>query len=413
MKNLRPYLLMLLALVGLVLVRCNKNNDVKPEDVPQNGAARVGTVAGDGTGVVIGPYTVTFVGVEYSENPDQSKWTYTIERTGEAEGNGLSHWTIGLGNCVGFGNVIAASIDGESWMTKIQNAEGNGTGCAVPAGATILKFDNLPNNLSTGVHTFSFTLNVAVDMTATAATWVKPGNNCFNGTIPGPGCYSVTGKVTKEDCLNGVLTPSDYSGLAVALSGTSTANTITGSDGTYKFENLASGNYTITIAPAAGTYASVEPGLSQSANINTSSLSGIDFKVLTYTGTCSPETGAGCSLSMGYWFAKPNLVWPGTVTIGGKIYTQAEGKAIWNTSNAGGMRDAKMAFLQVAAIKLSGSSVALNATVWADVAIAEAYLSTIPKLTPSTIPKNSSASKAAGEAGGRIGKWIDDNHCTE
>jgi hypothetical protein len=57
--------------------------------------------------------------------------------------------------------------------------------------------------------------------------------------------------------------------------------------------------------------------------------------------------------------------------------------------------------------------VALDATVWADVAIAEAYLSTIPKLTPSTIPKNSSASKAAGEAGGRIGKWIDDNHCTE
>jgi hypothetical protein len=329
MKNIRPYLLMLLALVGLVLVRCNKNNDVKPEDVPPNGAARVGTVAGDGTSVVIGPYTVTFIGVEYTENPDQSKWTYTIERTGEAQGNGLSHWIIGLGNCVSFNNVVSASIDNEPY-TNLASTEGNGTGCVVPDGAAILKFDGLPDNLSTGVHTFSFTLNVAVDVMASAATWVKPGSNCYIGKIAGPGCYSVTGKVTKEDCLNGVLTPSDYSGLAVALSGTSTANTITSSDGTYKLENLASGNYTITIAPAAGTYASVVPSMAQSANIGTDSRSGIDFKVLTYTGTCSPEEGAGCSLSMGYWFAKPNLVWPGTVTIGGKTYTQAEGKAIWN-----------------------------------------------------------------------------------
>jgi hypothetical protein len=133
--------------------------------------------------------------------------------------------------------------------------------------------------------------------------------------------------------------------------------------------------------------------------------------------TCFPGIGCpepcveGCSFSQGYYFAKPNYVWPGNVTIGGHVYTQAEGKAIWESSNRGGISDAKKAFLQVAAIKLSGSSVGKCATVWNEVNTAENWLKTLPKLTPDNIKNYSN--KSVGEAAGRIGSWIDANHCGE
>ena len=127
---------------------------------------------------------------------------------------------------------------------------------------------------------------------------------------------------------------------------------------------------------------------------------------------CRPEGPLeGCSFSQGYWFAKPNLVWPapGTVTVGGHVYTQAEGKAIWNTSNAGGIADTKKAFLQVAAIKLSGDNVLPTASVWADVQIVEDWLNSLPKLTTTNLKnwKNKDAAAAAG----RIGDWITLYHC--
>jgi hypothetical protein len=120
-----------------------------------------------------------------------------------------------------------------------------------------------------------------------------------------------------------------------------------------------------------------------------------------------------CSLSQGYWFAKPQTIWPnnGTLTLGGKVYTQAEGKAIWNTSNKGGMLNAKQAFTQAAAIKLSG--VVATASVWADVQIIENYFATMPKISATLIPKNNSLNTEAGAAAGRIGTWINANHCNE
>lgn len=117
----------------------------------------------------------------------------------------------------------------------------------------------------------------------------------------------------------------------------------------------------------------------------------------------------GCSLSQGFWFASKNAVWPVTgVTVGGKTYTKAEGLAIWNSSNKGGIAHAKQGFLQVAAIKLSGT-VLLAATVWADVAIVEAWLDTLPKLTPTNVKNFSNPDVAA--AAGRIGDWINAHHC--
>ncbi|QNA44355.1 hypothetical protein [Lacibacter sediminis] len=138
------------------------------------------------------------------------------------------------------------------------------------------------------------------------------------------------------------------------------------------------------------------------------------------------EVEEGCSFSQGYWFAKPGVVWPdvngaeaGVVTIGGQFYTEAEGRAIWNTSNAGGISDAKKGFLQVAAILLSDDNVLPAATVWADVTIVQNWLSTKPKLsadgangTLKVQPKSAnSTNAAAGSAAGRIGDWINLNHC--
>lgn len=123
---------------------------------------------------------------------------------------------------------------------------------------------------------------------------------------------------------------------------------------------------------------------------------------------CPPVVVKSCSMSQGYYFAKPNLVWASTVKVGGKVYTQEEGKAIWKASNRGGIADSKAGFTQVVAIKLSAATVHPSASVWADVAIVEAYLATLNKLTPTYLPTGNAAAKAAA---GRIGDWIDANHC--
>ena len=136
--------------------------------------------------------------------------------------------------------------------------------------------------------------------------------------------------------------------------------------------------------------------------------------------TCFPGIGCpkpepcveGCSYSQGRYFSNNDKPWPTpTVTVGGKTYTQAEGRAIWKSSNQGGISDAKKSFHQVAAIKLSGSSVGKCAKVWADVKIIEDWLSTLPKLTPTN--HYEFKNKAAAEAAGRIGSWIEKHHCGE
>lgn len=148
------------------------------------------------------------------------------------------------------------------------------------------------------------------------------------------------------------------------------------------------------------------------------------FKSGANTGCCSQTIdGVGCreddedfcSYSQGYYFAKPGPTWPdGEVTIGGHLYTEAEGRAIWNTSNAGGIPDAKKAFTQTAAIKLSGVE---DPLVLEKVAIIEAWLSTLPKLTTTYLPKQTGAEIAlygnAAQAAGWIGDWINANHCDD
>jgi hypothetical protein len=150
------------------------------------------------------------------------------------------------------------------------------------------------------------------------------------------------------------------------------------------------------------------------------------FKSGANTGCCSkPIQGIGCkenpfcSYSQGYYFASPGPNWPGgTVTIGGFVYTEAEGRAIWNCSNAGGIKDSKKGFTQVAALKLSNAYPTGNAGIDADVATIENWLATKGKLVAcSNLPNQTAGEIAAygnaAAAAGRIGDWINANHCTE
>ncbi len=147
-------------------------------------------------------------------------------------------------------------------------------------------------------------------------------------------------------------------------------------------------------------------------------VAGVSLDDVRVTGVQETEEEPFCSLSQGYWFAKPGVVWPdvngataGEVTIGNQNYTQAEGAAIWGTSNAGGIKHSKKGFLQVATIKLSGgTSLNTPASLWSDVTIVENWLGTLSKLSPANLPTGNTAASAAA---GRIGDWIDDNHCTE
>lgn len=132
----------------------------------------------------------------------------------------------------------------------------------------------------------------------------------------------------------------------------------------------------------------------------------------TFTGLgCETIEDEGYSYSQGFWFAKPQTIWPGdgTLTIGNKTYTQEEGKAIWNSTNKKGLADSKAAFCQAASIKLSAGLglVGSSASVWADVTIVQNYLASLPKLTATALPTGNAVAK---EAAGRISIWITAHH---
>lgn len=134
--------------------------------------------------------------------------------------------------------------------------------------------------------------------------------------------------------------------------------------------------------------------------------------------TCFPGIGCpivetGCSYSQGYWFAAPAVVWDGSVTLGNQTYSQTEGKNIWNSSNKGGIGIAKKAYLQAAAIKLSGSSVPANSPVLQYVSTIDAFLASLPKLNANNVKNYNTSANAnnASVAADSISSWITRNHC--
>jgi hypothetical protein len=150
------------------------------------------------------------------------------------------------------------------------------------------------------------------------------------------------------------------------------------------------------------------------------------FKSGARTGCCTRTVpGIGCkqeqtcSFSQGYFFASPHA-WPqpGTVTVGGFTYTEAEGRAIWDCSNAGGIRDSKKGFTQVVALVLSKAFPTGDAGIDADVMTIQNWLTTKGKLVACTNLPNQTAAEIltfgnVANAAGRIGDWINANHCSK
>lgn len=143
---------------------------------------------------------------------------------------------------------------------------------------------------------------------------------------------------------------------------------------------------------------------------------------------CAPQDpqgdNEGCSYSLGFYMASPVSLSPafpgwgglngGNVTVGGRVYSQATARAIFASKNGKtGMTPAKLSFLQVAAIRLSEEFIDPSASVWADVVFCDAYLSTLPVLTPTNINSFGKVPKDVQAAAGRIGQWIDSHHCDD
>lgn len=121
-----------------------------------------------------------------------------------------------------------------------------------------------------------------------------------------------------------------------------------------------------------------------------------------------------CSLSQGYWFANAAHSWNNlTVTIGGNTYTQAEGQVLWSSHPGGQGGNATRSFYQAAAIMLSIPVAANRPTsVAADIALIDAYLTGLGKLSSSNHPNlHTLAATSASDAAGRISNWICANHC--
>lgn len=107
---------------------------------------------------------------------------------------------------------------------------------------------------------------------------------------------------------------------------------------------------------------------------------------------CPKPEDEGCSMSQGYYFSKPQKTWS-TVTVGNVTLT-------FETRN-----QANFVFQQAATIKLSSSTVAPGASVWADVMIIENHFNS-NSLSTTVAPGS-----AVHQAGGRIGDWVNTHHC--
>lgn len=410
--------LMLLVAAAMFLVQCQTSmHDVNPDGVAPMTANDSDLIPI--TSVDLGPYRITFVSAVQDWENNRTVFTYHIRYIDtDPRRGGLSHWVIGLGDCLSFSNVIGASItdsDGVTvnWLSKVAGSEGSGTGCNTYG--NILKFDDLDSDkFKDGkVHTFTFTVNQVVS-TSLTTNWSKTGRGCDEGGITGPGCYIIKGKLLQKDCDETIAVGSQE--VMLHDGSTVTSNDI----GEFAFNNVAAGDYTLSVF-GQEFKVTLPPSVDLGEIIN------------DISENCE-EPSEGCSFSQGYWFAKPNVVWPGdeTVTIGGHTYTKAEGRAIFDARTDNGQfgtADAKRAFLQLATIYLSmqnGNLSGVPAALQTQAATIETYLSSVGKLTVTTVnrPNGNSylqlkslpktpQSTAAGQAAGAIGDWIDANHCPE
>jgi hypothetical protein len=318
------------------------------------------------------------------------------------------------GSCAAItGSVEKLDCDGTTSVASYANITVTGSG-SLGTTTTDSNGNFAFNNVADGTYTITVGIQSASVTVANSEGEFSTGKITVDNRINST-CAAITVHADLSQCLDQRSTGSQpWAGATVtATNGTITLSGTTDANGNVTFSNVVDGSYSVTVSGEDGSGTSVTA--TQSANVaGPSGSTALSYSFDTTDNGACGSTPA-CSLSQGYWFAKPQAVWPnnGTVTLGGKVYTQAEGKAIWNSSNKGGILNAKKAFTQATAIKLS--NVAPSASVWADVAIIDAYFASIPKISATSIPANSKTglNAQAGAAAGRIGNWIDANHCNE
>lgn len=179
--------------VALLMVSCSKDmEDVNPSST-LSGVSTNAVVAS----AAIGPYTVS----DLSVASDGLTWSFTVQRTGDAQRNGLSHLILNLRDCDGNiihlaeADVAGASVSGAGGdfsladeNLEIEYTEGSGTGCDMADASGFIKYDDLDDVLSDGTeYTFTLELNSVVYV-ETVDVWVKAGNACYRDEVAGPGC---------------------------------------------------------------------------------------------------------------------------------------------------------------------------------------------------------------------------------
>jgi hypothetical protein len=285
-----------------------------------------------------------------------------------------------------------------------------------PSGDGIISLDSKAEAFATtGAYTNIFEGKVANGDGTWTYTWSMQNNsgsqNLSHWDMDLGACITIDDVVSAAEgtSLNsmtavGVLWASDPSLYNLSLS--SSCNI---TDSVFKFnlgtpDNMTKVYFSITLSKNVGT-------ADVTGYYKSGRTTGCGSFIFTGLGCEIIEQEQGYSYSQGYWFAKPQVIWPGdgTITLGGKVYTQAEAKSIWTASNKKGLADSKAAFTQAAAIKLSAALNLVNplATVWADVAIIDSYLATLNKLSPTYLPTGNAEAAAAAS---RISAWITANH---
>jgi hypothetical protein len=130
-------------------------------------------------------YTIEAGAPSYDGNT--TTFTYTVSGTKPT----LSHWNIELGECLGFENIIGATVNGADWMANLKTTDGS---CASEF-TNFVKFDDLS---SAAVNVITLTVDMKVG-TADAGTISKGGTICQPTTVAGPGCPIVDEVCTKDD----------------------------------------------------------------------------------------------------------------------------------------------------------------------------------------------------------------------
>lgn len=124
-----------------------------------------------------------------------------------------------------------------------------------------------------------------------------------------------------------------------------------------------------------------------------------------------------CAYGQGHWFnngvGNSNThVWGCTVTLGGKTYTEAEGRAIEAASSSSKV---KQSFIQASALYLSFCGRSIPAELQGYLTTINAYFTLLPRLTPGNVVEDdfgkTDLQPAANAAAGKIAEWIKLNEC--